>query len=75
MGVVEAEEEDGGVTVLLERDTWLIVAGEEAVRLTIVTGMAMIGCVEAVEGVEVAGLFGRIDGALPTKKNCIIFII
>lgn len=75
MGVVEFEEEDGGVMVLLERDTWLIVAGEEAVRVTIVTGMAMIGCVETVEGVEVAVLFGRTDKALPSKKKKYYFNI
>lgn len=54
---MEAEEEDGGVMVVLEVGTWLIVAGEEEVRVTMVTGTAIRGCVERAEGVEVAALF------------------
>ena len=70
--MAEAEEEDGGVTVALDMDARLIVAGEGAVKETIGTGMVMEDCVETLEGVEGAVLFrdGSADvvRALPTRQ-------
>lgn len=74
--MVEAEEEDGGV-VVLEMDTWLIVAGGEAVRVTMVAGMAIRGCVETAEGVEVAVLFcdEGTGGTLPLRKTRSFYVL
>lgn len=56
-GVVEAEEEEGAVAVALDTDARLMVAGDGAVKETMVTGMATGDCVETLEGVEGAVLF------------------
>lgn len=60
-GVVEVEEEEeeeeGGVAVALDTGARLMVAGEGVVKETMVTGMAIGDCVEALEGVEGAVLF------------------
>lgn len=58
-GVAEAEEEEeeGGVAVALDTLVRLMVAGEGAVKETMVTGMAIGDCVETLEGVEGAVLF------------------
>lgn len=54
---MEAEEEEGGVAVALDRDARLMVWGEGAVKETMVTGMETGDCVETLEGVEGAALF------------------
>lgn len=57
-GVVDVEEEEeGGVAVALDTGARLMVAGEGVVKETMVTGMAIGDCVEALEGVEGAVLF------------------